>query len=56
MIREYDRVRIKETGVTGIVVDIRNTNGTYYLVESDNDNELFDCTSDKLEVLEKDKQ
>lgn len=30
MIREYDRVKVKSTGDTGIVVDIRNTNGTYF--------------------------
>ncbi len=51
MIHEYDRVRIKTSGVTGIVVDIRHINGTYYLVESDKDNELFDCTEDELERI-----
>ncbi len=49
MIREYDHVKIKASGIVGIVVDIRHTNGTYYLVESDGDNELFDCTEDELE-------
>lgn len=52
MIHEYDRVRIKSSGIQGIVVDIRHTNGTYYLVESDNDNELIDCTGDELERIE----
>ena len=49
MIREYDRVKVKSTGDTGIVVDIRNTNGTYFLVERDN--ELIDCTASELEKL-----
>lgn len=52
MIREYDRVKVKETGDIGTVVDIRETNGTYYLVERDNDNELIDCTLDELEKIE----
>ena len=51
MIQEYDHVKIKNTGNTGIVVDIRNTNGTYYLVERDDDNELIDCTADELEKI-----
>ncbi|MCM1227552.1 MAG: hypothetical protein NC320_09045 [Clostridium sp.] len=52
MIHEYDHVKIKENGITGIVVDIRHTNGTYYLVESDADNDLIDCTEDELERIE----
>lgn len=51
MIREYDRVRIKGTGDVGIVVDIRETNGKYFLVERDSDNELIDCTADELEKI-----
>ena len=51
MIREYDRVKVKSTGDTGIVVDIRNTTGTYFLVERDSDNELIDCTASELEKL-----
>lgn len=51
MINEYDLVRIKATDETGIVVDIRNTSGTYYLVELDKDSELIDCTEDELEIL-----
>ena len=52
MIQEYDHVKIKNTGNTGIVVDIRNTNGTYYLVQRDDDNELIDCTADELEKIQ----
>ncbi len=52
MISEYDRVKIVKTGDTGIVVDIRDTNGTYYLIERDSDNELIDCTEEELERLE----
>ena len=51
MIQEYDHVKIKNTGNTGIVVDIRNTNGTYYLVERDGDSELIDCKADELEKI-----
>lgn len=51
MINEYDRVRIIKTGDVGIVVDIRETNGTFYLVERDGDNELFDCSESELEKL-----
>lgn len=32
MINEYDRVKIIETGDVGIVVDIRETNGTFVLL------------------------
>lgn len=52
MIHEYDHVRVKKTGITGIVVDIRNTNGTFYLVEQDENNELVDCTEDELERVD----
>lgn len=54
MIQEYDHVRIKKTGFTGIVVDIRNTDGTYFLVETDADNELIDCVESELEKLDGD--
>ena len=43
MIKEYDHVKILKTGETGIVVDIRDTGGIFYLVELDKDNELIDC-------------
>lgn len=52
MIHEYDRVIIKASGIQGIVIDIRHTNGTYYLVESDDSNDLIDCNEDELEKLE----
>lgn len=51
MIHEYDHVRIKTTGITGVVVDIRDTDGRFYLVENDDDNDLFDCTEDELEKI-----
>ena len=43
MIKEYDHVKVLKTGETGIIVDIRDTGGVYYLVELDMDNELIDC-------------
>ena len=43
MIKEFDKVRIIASGKTGVVVDIRNPNDTYYLVELDEDNEIIDC-------------
>lgn len=52
MINEYDHVKIKKTGRTGIVVDIRKVNGSFYLVEDDISNEIFDCTEDDLEKIE----
>ena len=64
MIEEYNHVRIKKTGITGIVVDISDTNGRKTLiVESDDEGvpggwgsegswKLFDCTEDELELLE----
>lgn len=51
MIHEYDRVIIKASGIHGIVIDIRHTNRTYYLVESDDDNRLIDCTEGELEKV-----
>lgn len=65
MINEYDHVRIKSTGICGIVIDIsESSNGKNYIVESDekgapggwwkpNPNEwsLFDCTLDNLEKI-----
>ena len=51
MIKEYDRVKILKTGDIGIVVDIRNTGGIFYLVERDKDNELIDCSADELEEI-----
>ena len=63
MIEEFDHVRIKKTGITGIVVDISDINGSKTLiVESDDKGvsggwgsddswKLFDCTEDELERL-----
>lgn len=52
MINEFDKVRIIGTCETGIVVDIRNTTSTFYLVEKDTDNELVDCTKDEIELID----
>lgn len=35
MIKEYDHVKVLKTGDTGIVVDVRDTGGIFYLVELD---------------------
>ena len=63
MIKEYDKVKIKETGVTGDVIDIYSVGGeTHYTVESDQKGvpggrgdedswKLFDCTEEELEKL-----
>ena len=63
MINEFDHVRIKSSGITGIVVDISTINGkTNYIIESDEKGvpggwgeadswKLFDCTADELEKL-----
>ena len=64
MIKEYDRVIIKKTGVTGIVVDISETRiGRNYIVESDEKGvsdgygsadswKLFDCEENELERID----
>jgi len=65
MIKEYDKVRIKSTGIDGEVIDIyRLTNGkTMYTVESDEKGvpggrgdtdswKWFDCTVDELEKID----
>lgn len=64
MISEYDKVRIKSTGIKGEVIDIHVTNGdTVYIVESDEKSvpggygsddswKLFDCTEDELERID----
>lgn len=51
MIEEYERVKIKKTGEFGLVIDVREKNGKFYLVELDKDNEVIDCTEDELEKL-----
>ncbi|MBS5879639.1 MAG: hypothetical protein KIC63_05850 [Clostridium sp.] len=53
MINEFDHVKIKSSGITGILVDKRKTeNGVFCIVERDSDNELIDCTEDELERLD----
>lgn len=61
MINEFERVKIKKSGITGIVVDIYKVgNETFYTVESDEKGvpggygtddswKLFRCTGDELE-------
>lgn len=62
MIAEFDHVRIKSNGITGVVVDISDVTGNI-IVESDlkgvpggwgenNSWKLFDCTADDLEKIE----
>ena len=49
MIKEYDHVKVIKTGDAGIVVDIRDTGGIFYLVELDRKstrlNSSHRCTS-----------
>lgn len=52
MIHEFDHVKIKGSSDTGIVVDIRNTDGIFFLVERDADNELIDCAESDLEPFD----
>lgn len=57
MIQIYDRVKIKATGQTGIVVDIRHTTGDFFTVEGDGRDEagahpLLDCRLEELEPLD----
>lgn len=64
MICDYDKVRIKTTGIIGKVIDIYVTKGeTVYIVESTEKGvsggygsksswKLFDCTEDELEKLD----
>ena len=51
MIKEYDHVKVLNTGDAGIVVDIRDTGGIFYLVELDKNNELLDCKREDIEKL-----
>ena len=63
MIKEYEKVIIKSSGIHGVVVDIYTVNGeTIFAVESDergvpggfggeNDYKLFDCTENELTVV-----
>lgn len=62
-IREFDKVKIKSSGIVGTVVDIHTTNGEkVFVVESDQKGvpggygswdswKLFDCEEDELERL-----
>ena len=64
MIDWFAHVRIKETGITGIVVDIHTIEGTeWFIVESDEEGtpggfgdddswKLYDCVESELEVIE----
>lgn len=60
---EYEKVRIKETGIIGTIVDISERSGTrLYVVESDTQGPLpggygekwplFDCTESEIESIE----
>ena len=63
MINEYDKVRIKQIGILGEVVDIYTVGGiTYYTVESekrgtpggfgeDDDYKLYECLAEELELI-----
>ena len=63
MIKEYDKVRIKESGITGEVIDIYAVGGVmHFTVESDEKGvpggrgdedswKLFDCTEEELEKI-----
>lgn len=52
MINEFDRVRIKATGIIGDVVDIYIVNEiTYYAVESDDNFELYKCLEPEIEKI-----
>lgn len=63
MINEFDHVKIKSTGITGVVVDISIVAGkTIFVVESDNKGvpggygddaswKLFDCFENDLEKI-----
>ena len=51
MIKEYDPVKVIKTGDAGIVVDIRDTGGIFYLVELDKNNELLDCKREEIEKI-----
>ena len=64
MIEEFKRVRIKTTGITGIIIDISEAKGrNNYIVESDEKGvpggygsvegwKLFDCEENELEIID----
>ncbi len=64
MLKEYDKVRIKESGIVGEIIDIYYppTGETKYTVESDEKGvpggrgdadswKFFDCSADELEKI-----
>ena len=63
MINEYDKVRIKQSGILGEVVDIYTVGGTtYYTVESEERGtpggfgedgwfKLYTCLAEELELI-----
>lgn len=62
MFKEYERVRIKRNGVTGVIVDKSVRDGkVYYVIESDKEGPidggygdlwpLFDCEEGELQSL-----
>ena len=56
MIEEFDKVKIKQSGIVGTVVDIYTVRGkTFYTVESESKGasgyELFRCTKDEIKKL-----
>lgn len=63
MISEFEKVKIKATGIVGTVVDIHTVRGqTVYIIESDEKGvpggygdadswNLFDCTEDEIEKV-----
>lgn len=63
MLSEFDKVKIKASGVTGVIVDIYKAGGnTYYTVESDEKGvpdgfgekdsyKLFECTESEVEKI-----
>lgn len=63
MMKEFDCVQIKKTGITGVIVDIHMSGEeTVYIVESDEKGvpggygpedgwKLFDCSKDELKKI-----
>ena len=63
MFSEHDKVRIKETGIIGTIIDISERSGTrMYIIESDTQGPLpggygekwplFNCTENEMESIE----
>lgn len=66
MFKEYDHVRVKGVGITGIIIDIHTAKDgvTYYTVENDTEDPInapnawngirfpqIDCKVDQLELV-----